>query len=282
MNSNPAVLSCDVYKSFHRHAAHPTIVGSYGNFTNRSGRLSNVKGNTEVANLGWQFVVIKHLVKRWNSTFFMADKATAVARYTVLTSAVLGRPVEAPELEALHDLGYLPIRMKALPEGAMVPYQVASMTYETTVDGFDWLQGMLETVISQEIWPIQTTATTAITYLRNQKKYMEKAGMGLDLLPFMIHDFSARGMFGEEAANMSGFAHLAVGNLGSDTFGAAWFAEEYYGADLAKDFVMASVNATEHSVTCGNIAGYIQEIEMGTCEYSKGELLELLGYNTEH
>lgn len=249
--TNPATNSCDAYKSFHRKAEHPAIVRSYGNFTNRNGRLSNVKDNTAVANIGWQFVVSKHLINRWNKTFFRVDKATAVARYTVLTSAVLGRPVEAPELEALHDLGFLPIRMKALPEGTMVPYQVASMTYEVTVDGFGWLQGMLETVISQEIWPIQTTATTAFAYLKNQKKYMLQAGMDLDLLPFMIHDFSARGMFGEEASAMSGFAHLAVGNFGSDTYAAAWFAEEYYGADLAKDFVMASVSATEHSVTCG-------------------------------
>lgn len=251
MSNNPSTLSCDIYKTFHRKAEHPDIVRTYSNFTNRNGRLSNVKGNTEVVNVGWQYVIKKHLISRWNDTFFNVSREQAVSRYETVASSVLGFQVEAPELEALYDLGYLPLRIKALPEGAMVPYQVASATFETTVDGFAWLPGMLETVISQEVWPIQTSATTARAYLKVQKEKMLEAGMSLDLLPFMIHDFSARGTFGEEASGMSGFGHLSVGNCGSDTFAAGLFAEKYYNADFSKELVMASVNATEHSITCG-------------------------------
>tara|TARA_R110000744_G_scaffold61183_1_gene126472 strand:- start:135 stop:554 length:420 start_codon:yes stop_codon:yes gene_type:complete len=139
---------------------------------------------------------------------------------------------------------------------------------------------MLETVISQEIWPLQTAATTSLAYQRKQKELFEATGAPLELLPFMIHDFSARGMFGEEASAMSGFGHLAAGSVGSDTIAAGMFAEKYYNANWETDFIMASVNATEHSVTCGNIAAYISQIEGGSCEYTREELLELLGYNT--
>ena len=95
----------------------------------------------------------------------------------------------------------------------------------------------------------------------------------------MIHDFSARGCFGEEASAMSGFGHLAVGNLGSDTIVAGLFAEKYYNADWGKEVVMASVNATEHSVTCGAIACYEEELKKnGSCDgYTVEELERKMG-----
>jgi nicotinamide phosphoribosyltransferase len=251
MTGFTATLSSDVYKVFHASAGHPDIVATYENFTNRSGRLSNVKDNTHVVNVGWQYVIKKHLIERWNDTFFNVSKDSAITRYKVVTKSILGYEVDATHLEKLHDLGYLPLRVKTYPEGTLVPYGVACATFETTVFGFEWLVGMLETVISQEVWPIQTAATTSLAYQRKQKELFEATGAPLELLPFMIHDFSARGCFGEEASAMSGFGHLASGSLGSDTIAAGMFAEKWYNADWSKDFIMASVNATEHSVTCG-------------------------------
>jgi nicotinamide phosphoribosyltransferase len=251
MSNFPATLSSDVYKVFHPAAGHPDIVATYENFTNRSGRLSNVKDNKAVVNVGWQAVIKKHLIDRWNNTFFKVEKSKAIARYKVVTTSILGYEVSTTHLEKLHDLGYLPLRVKTYPEGTLVPYSVASATFETTVFGFEWLPGMLETVISQEVWPIQTAATTSLAYQRKQKQLFEETGGPMELLPFMIHDFSARGGFGEEASAMSGFGHLAAGSAGSDTIAAGMFAEEYYCADWENELIMASVNATEHSVTCG-------------------------------
>ena len=59
--------------------------------------------------------------------------------------------------------------------------------------------------------------------------------------------FSFRGMFGLEAAMMSGAAHL-TSFVGTDTVPAIDFLEEYYGADCTKELVGCSVPATEHSV----------------------------------
>ena len=251
MTGFDALLSSDCYKIFHAKAGHPDITHTYENFTNRSNKLSNVKNNGHVVNLGWQYVIKKHLIERWSDTFFNVSKEKAVSRYKMITKSILGYDVDATHLEELHDLGYLPLQIKTYPEGTLVPYGVASATFETTVGGFEWLVGMLETVISQEIWPLQTAATTSLAYQRKQKELFEATGAPLELLPFMIHDFSARGMFGEEASAMSGFGHLAAGSVGSDTIAAGMFAEKYYNANWETDFIMASVNATEHSVTCG-------------------------------
>jgi len=269
MSTNfPATESSDVYKVFHAHAGHPDIVSTYENFTNRSSRLSNVENGTHVVNVGWQYVIKKHYIDRWNNTFFKVDKEQAISRYKMVTKSILGFEVSTKHLEDLHDLGYLPLKVKTYPEGTLVPYGVASATFETTVNGFEWLVGMLETVTSQEVWPIQTSATTVLAYYQKQKEFFEETGAPMELLPFMCHDFSARGCFGEEASAMSGFGHLCVGFVGSDTIAAGNFAEKWYGADWGKDFIMASVNATEHSVTCG-------WLEEGEYEYFKHLMTEV-------
>jgi nicotinamide phosphoribosyltransferase len=74
--------------------------------------------------------------------------------------------------------------------------------------------------------------------------------MDKSLLPFMCHDFSFRGMFGRQAAAMSGFGHLCSGFAGTDTIPAVLFAEKYYNANVDNELVGCSVDATEHSVTC--------------------------------
>jgi nicotinamide phosphoribosyltransferase len=120
---------------------------------------------------------------------------------------------------------------------------------------------MIESVASQENWPISTSATTSAAYQAQAKDAMVKAGMDLAMSPFMIHDFSGRGMFGKAASAMSGFGHLAAGSVGTDTIPAVLFAEKYYGADVDKELVGASVNATEHSVTCGALAAFVTELK---------------------
>lgn len=240
----------DVYKEFHMAASHPDITESYGNFTNRHNKHSNIENNKTVCSIGLQYVVIDSLINEWNEGFFAKNKKKVIKAHSRIMSAMLGYKVDTSFLEKLHDLGYLPLEIKAIEEGIFLPYGVPTFTIRNTVAGFEALPLMLETVMSQESWPISTSATTSASYLRQQKKDMMRAGMDMSMLKFMIHDFSSRGMFGKHAAAMSGFAHLAVGNGGTDTIPAVLFAEKYYGADVDKELVGVSVNATEHSITC--------------------------------
>jgi len=244
-----ASMQKDVYKEFHSRAYHPDVSEVYANFTSRSGRLSNIENNDKVAFVGLQYFIKSYLQDEWNE-FFSADKISAVANHKRILSAMLGYQVDVSYLEALHDLGYLPLKIKALPEGTLVPYLVPPMTIVNTKPGFQWLTNMIETVLSCENWPIQTSTTTSIAYLKVFKEFATKTGLPMDIVPFQGHDFSFRGMFGKHAAAMSGFGHLASGLVGTDTIPAVLFAEKYYAGNVDEELVGCSVDATEHSVTC--------------------------------
>lgn len=249
MTITAASMQKDVYKEFHSRAYHPDVSEVYANFTSRSGKLSNIENNDKVAFVGLQYFIKSYLLEEWNE-FFKLDKATAVANHKRIMSSMLGYTVDIKYLEDLHDLGYLPLKIKALPEGTLVPYLVPPMTIVNTKAGFQWLTNMIETVLSCENWPIQTSTTTSVAYLKVFKEFAQKTGTPMEFVPFQGHDFSFRGMFGKHAAAMSGFGHLASGLVGTDTIPAVLFAEKYYGANVDNELVGCSVDATEHSVTC--------------------------------
>lgn len=245
-----ALFQKDGYKVFHPEAYHPSVSKVYVNFTSRNGKHSNVEGDRGVISLGQQYFIKDFLIREFNDTFFNVPKEDAVKEYKRVLSAYLGGTVHTKIFEDLHDLGYLPLRIKALPEGSLVPYGVACMTLENTVDGFQWLPNMIETVMSCEIWPIQTSATTSAAYYKGFVDTFKRSGLSAESIPFMGHDFSFRGMFGRQAAAMSGFGHLASGFVGTDTIPSIPFAEKFYNADCEKELIGCSVPATEHSVTC--------------------------------
>lgn len=246
MNNINAALMKDTYKAFHKFSYNPEVTHVQSNFTNRHGKYSNTKSD-EVVFVGLQYFIKEVLIKQWNETFFSKTKEEVVGEYRHVIESMLGKPIDTKHMEALHDLGYLPILIKALQEGSVVGYQIPTLTITNTVSGFGWVTNMLETVLSSELWGISTSATTAYAYRKRFEK--EQSLKDLGMIPFLGHDFSYRGMFGTQAAAQSGFGHLCS-FVGSDTIPAALFAEEYYGAKIDKELVFASVDATEHSVMC--------------------------------
>jgi len=240
-----AALLIDLYKAFHSYAINPEVESLLGNFTNRFNQHSNIPDNTHVVHFGLQRVIKKIYLEQWNKTFFSIPKVEAVGEYKRVVDAALNQDVCVKHMEALHDIGYLPIEVRALPEGSLVPYGVPVFVVESTVKQFGWVSLALETVTSSEYWGVATSATTAYAY----RKRFENSLMPKDLIKFAGHDFSYRGMFGTEAAAMSGLGHL-TSFVGSDTVPAALEAERFYGARIDKELVIAGVNATEHSVMC--------------------------------
>ena len=149
-------------------------------------------------------------------------------------------------IEALHDLGYLPLRIKALPEGSRVNMRVPVLTVINTDPRFFWLTNYIETVLSAELWKSCTTATIAYEYKRLLTQYAIKTGAPLDFVPVQGHDFSSRGMSGMYDAAQSGVGHL-TSFIGTDSVASIDYAEEYYNAT---GVIGVSVPATEHSVMC--------------------------------
>ena len=244
-----ASLQKDVYKEFHVHAYHPEVTKVYSNYTNRSNKLSNIEGNKGVVFFGLRYAILKYLVQDWED-FFNKDKSTVIHEHSKILSKMLGYHIDTSYLKKLHDLQYLPLEIKALPEGTIVPYQVPCFTIVNTLDGFQWLTNMIETAISSYVWPMSTNATTSKAYYDTFVKYAKETGADQDLIRFQGHDFSFRGMFGVEAAAMSGASHLSSGFIGTDTIPTVCLINEYYSGNLCDELIGCSVNATEHSVTC--------------------------------
>jgi len=253
-------LATDAYKLFHKDAYIDGLTKVYGNMTNRNDRLSNIPEHERdgVMNVGNQFYIMEFLIKGWNETFFQADKETAIRYLKMHIDAILDEDTDVSHFEALHDLGYLPIEIKSLPEGVMVPYGVASTTYQSTHEDFAWLANYLETLHSQCVWPIQTSATTSRAYLKNTIKAYIEAGVDPGVAWFMNHDFSARGMFGPQAAMMSSIGQL-TSSYGTDTIEGIMGVEKYYGADVKNQLVAKSVYATEHSTATSFIMAIAQK-----------------------
>lgn len=249
----PASLMCDFYKVSHREQYPDKTEIVYATWTPRSNK--HYPGAKEVVNFGIQGFIMKYLIDYFNENFFQVSKETIIADYTRYIKYCLG--VEKPyisHLEELHDLGYLPIEIKALPEGTKVPMRVPMMTICNTDKRFFWLTNYLETLISAECWLPTTTATIADRYKSILNRFALMTTDSTDFVPFQGHDFSMRGMEGLEASQLSGAGHL-TSFVGTDTIPAIAYLEKYYGADIEKELVGCSVNATEHSVMCAGGAG---------------------------
>jgi nicotinamide phosphoribosyltransferase len=211
----------------------------------------------KVVMYGLQGVCQWLLIDLWDSEFFHKRKAVVVAAYKRRLEKGLGiKDVDVSHIEDLHDLGYLPVTIKGIPEGSRVNTRVPLFTICNTHPDFAWVTNYLETQLSAELWKSITTATIAYEYRRLLNQYAIKTGSPLGFVPFQGHDFSMRGMSGIHDATQCGGGHL-LSFLGTDTVSAIDYLEEYY--DAKDTFVGGSVPATEHSVMC--MGGQDDELE---------------------
>lgn len=142
-------------------------------------------------------------------------------------------------LEA-HD-GYLPVEIKAVPEGTVVPTKNILASIINTDPKCYWLTSFLETALLRAVWYPTTVATNSREIKKVILDALERTGTPSDIA-FKLHDFGARGVSSLESAGIGGAAHL-VNFMGTDTVEALLFARRYYGADMAG----FSVPAMEHS-----------------------------------
>jgi nicotinamide phosphoribosyltransferase len=241
---NPLFLT-DGYKTGH-HQQYPkgtTLV--YSNFTPRSNKYAP-KGCEQVVSFGQQ-MVMKQIHEAFQNEFFSKPKDEVCGEMKRELSMYLGTDYDVSHFEALHDLGYLPINAKALPEGTLVPIKVPVLTIYNTHPDFYWVTNYLETIISNLLWKPMTSATIAHQYRKVLTSWMEKTDAERDwFIDWQGHDFSMRGMDSVEAVISSGLGHL-TSFMGSDSLPTIYGARKFYGKTEA---VCGSVNATEHSVMC--------------------------------
>lgn len=240
---NPTHIT-DGYKLGHKFMYPKGTSFVFSNFTPRGTRRSESEGITW---FGLQYFVKEYLIKRWNEDFFSQPKDVVVGKYFRRLKAYLGSDPDTTHIAELHDLGYLPLVIRALPEGSLVPYRVAPFVIYSTHSDFYWLVNYLETILSTTLWLPSTSATTARIFRQRVNYWADKTSDSLFLKDWILHDFSMRGLGGLEAAQLSGAGHLIFSN-GTDTVPAIDFVEKYYNADCEKELIAMSVPASEHAV----------------------------------
>ena len=251
---NP-LTQIDYYKAGHYKQYPLGTEVVYSNLTARSAKLKNVPDDMYHGGtifFGLQFFIKDFLQDNWNQQFFWQPKQEAVKRYQRRMDTSLGKgAVSTEHIEALHDLGYLPICIKALPEGTLVPIGVPMLVIYNTDKRFAWLTNYLETALSAYLWKTITTATTAFSYRVMLQRFAQLTGGSVDFVKWQGHDFSARGMSTPYDAAISGMGHL-LSFTGTDTVAAIDTLEGYYLADAEKELIGGSVMATEHSTQCAS------------------------------
>ena len=137
--------------------------------------------------------------------------------------------------------GFLPVVIKAVAEGTVVPVSNVLATIENTDPECFWLTTWLETSLLRAVWYPVTVATQSHKIKQVILDALEKTG-DPSTIDFKLHDFGARGVSSMESAGIGGASHL-VNFMGTDTISGILFAREYYSAGIAG----FSIPAAEHS-----------------------------------
>lgn len=138
--------------------------------------------------------------------------------------------------------GFLPLRIRAVAEGTVVPLHNVLMTVETTDDEFAWVGSWFETQLLR-VWYSITVATQSFQIKKDIYKYLSETADDADAeIAFKVHDFGARGVSSKETAAIGGAAHL-VNFLGTDTMAALLLHRKFYNSEMAG----FSIPAAEHS-----------------------------------
>jgi len=227
------LLLTDSYKVSHwvQYPAKTTVVYSY--FESRGGEYA------ETVFFGLQYLLKKYLVGEV-VTMAKIDAAEAFYAKHFPPGFVFNR-AGWERIAKVHG-GKLPLVIRAVPEGTVVPVKNVLMTIENTDPECFWLTNFVETLLVQVWYPM-----TVATHSREQKKaiaaYLHATAEDAGGLGFKLHDFGFRGVSSVETAGIGGAAHL-VNFLGTDTIAGAVVASEYYNHPDAAGF---SIPASEHS-----------------------------------
>ena len=244
---NP-IFWTDGYKMCHKDQYPVGMEWIYETWTPRQSR---VDGIDHVIFYGLQGV-LHELNQSFKEHFFNQPIGAIEKKYKELVYEVFkssnmefAQNYDTTHLRELHELGYLPLKIKALPEGTFTPIGVPMFTIENTRTEFFWLPGYLESQLSSYIWSAMTSATMADKYKRMLLKYA-KITDDEDKVFVQAGDFSMRGMSSPESSIRTAGGHLLSFGV-SSSVNARSYLMKYYEADT--DVVMYAPS-TEHSVMC--------------------------------
>lgn len=244
------LLQTDVYKTVH-HEQYPEDTSHLVSY------LIPRKSRTDEDYLimfGLQYYIKKFLIDDWKKNFFDLPFEEAIRPYSYAMRCLLGsRFVDRTDLERfkeLHKLGYLPLNIRALPEGTKVPIHVPMIEITNTDSDFAWLVNYIETSMQCTLWHMMASANIGYRFRQIVHKWYDKTVCGVPEKT-AICDFSMRGQESMESAAASSAAYLLSFDK-TATIPAFWLLDEYYTANPRTS--CTGLASTEHSVMCSNFA----------------------------
>ena len=250
MKTNPMLL-IDFYKAVHAEMLPNGITKSVSYFTPR---MSRVKRWDKVVMFGLQGFIKTYLIDYFNEEFFNKPFDEVIYSYKRIMDATLGKDVyKIDKIEKLHQLGYLPIEIVALPEGTRVPMHVPMFGITNTHPDFAWLPQSLESLISAEMWHPMLAATVGYTYREIVNKYYNLTCDDNIPRTRALGAFDFRGEECLQSAEKAG-AGWCLSFLNTATVPTIPYLEANYNCDCTKEPVAFGSPSTEHSVMCSNYA----------------------------
>ena len=250
MNKNMMLLA-DFYKISHKSMYPDGMTKLYSTWTPRSKKF--FPESEYVIWFGLQGFIKEYLIEYFNEYFFNRPIKEIVGEYELYIHNTFDENAHTEHIVALHELGYLPIEIKALPEGTKVPYRVPCCTVTNTHPDFAWVVNYFETLFSCNLWLPTTTATRAYIFRQIIEKYIIFSSDNPNWKRVGCGDFSFRGMASLDAAITSGAAFLTSFDKTS-TIPSIQYLCDYYNADVEKEDVGSWSASVEHSCTTSNFA----------------------------
>ncbi|AXY76712.1 nicotinate phosphoribosyltransferase [Paraflavitalea soli] len=230
------LLLADAYKYSHHKLYYPGTTKIYSYLESRGGQFD------ETIFFGLQYF-LKYYLQGEVITTAKIDAAEVVLQEVFGRTDVFDRS-KFDYIVEKHG-GKLPVRIKAVPEGAAVPVNNVLVTIENTDPACFWLTNFLETLLMQ-VWYPCTVATQSRAIREIVAEYFRETApeSAMASIDFVLNDFGFRGVSSVESAGIGGAAHL-LNFRGSDNIMGSVMAKRYYGADQVYGL---SIPATEHSI----------------------------------
>ncbi len=141
--------------------------------------------------------------------------------------------------------GYLPLEIKAVPEGTVLARGNVLVTIENTDINCAWLPQYIEDIIVR-VWSTINVATLSYHMKKAILAAFEKTSDDLkDSALFKLVDFGSRGAYSQEAAGVGGMGHL-VNFMVTDNIPSILYAQDAYNTNAMLGY---SIPASEHSTT---------------------------------
>lgn len=215
-------------------------------------RKSMFKELNEVVFFGAQAFIKEFLIDLANNTFFNRPKEEVLAEYKMYLDNQIGeQSYDLGRIEKLWDLGFLPVEIKMIKEGAKVPMGVPCIELTNTHPGFSWVVQWIECIAQSEIYGFCNWATMAYEYRKLANKFYEKTTDEAD--PSMsMADFGFRGLGVNNGIRASSSWLLSFNK--TSTIPACQYIDKMYNAECVKNHIGIGAVSLEHATVCSNLA----------------------------